>query len=72
MIVVEEHIPAGGLWSAISAWKASKETGPKLIRIGPPDALALGNLQREELRRRFNCDAQAIAKVCRSVWRRKP
>jgi len=68
IIVVEEHIPIGGLSSAVCQWRVTREKGPRILRLGPPDALALGNLDREELRRRFKYDAEAISQLCQSVW----
>ena len=69
LIVVEEHVPAGGLWAAVAAWRAERENAPRLIRLGPPDAFALGNLRQAELRRRLHLDAASIAAACRSAWR---
>jgi transketolase len=67
IVVVEEHLPAGGLWSAVTAWRATAETGVKLVRLGPPDQFALGSLERGELRRRLGYDAQAIAAACQGI-----
>jgi len=68
VIVVEEHFPHGGLAAALYAWKA--QTGAELAieRLGPPHELALGGMERTELRRRFNFDATAIADACRIAW----
>ena len=68
IVVVEEHMPVGGLFAAISAWRATRPSGPKLVRLGAPDDLVLGNPTREELRRRINCDAHSIFQTCRSLW----
>jgi transketolase len=72
IITVEEHVPVGGLSAAVKAWRASRQTGPRVERIGPPDSLALGNLKREELRRRFKYDAESIAEACRFASRASP
>ena len=48
MVVVEEHVPNGGLWAAVSAWHVSAETTPGMIRLGPPDSFVLGNLRQDE------------------------
>ena len=69
IIVVEEHLPVGGLFSAVSAWRANCEESPKLIRLGPPHALVLGSPKRDELRRRLHYDAQSIVDACHSAWR---
>ncbi len=71
MVVVEEHVPNGGLWAAVSAWHVSAETTPRMIRLGPPDSFALGNLRQDELRRRLNFDANAIANTCRLLWKKE-
>lgn len=69
LIVVEESVPLGGLASAVMAWHGSYGGRLRLVRLGPPDELALGNLRRETLRRRFGYDQEAIAKECRSAWK---
>lgn len=69
IIVVEEHVPSGGLGAAVNAWRAAREKGPRIIRLGPPDEFALGSLKRDDLRRRLNFDAAAIETVCHSAWR---
>ena len=68
MVVVEEHVPSGGLFSALAVWRSTHQDGPKLIRLGPADELVLGSPGREELRRRINCDAASIAQACRNAW----
>ncbi len=69
MVIVEEHLPSGGLFAAISGWLAGRgRDAPKLIRLGVPDKLVLGSPEREELQHRCNLDAKSIAQVCRSVW----
>jgi transketolase C-terminal domain/subunit len=69
MIVAEEHVPLGGLWGAISSWYAADSKTLRLIRVGAPDAFALGNLRQDELRRRFGLDAVRIAHLCTLAWR---
>jgi transketolase len=68
MIVAEEHVPVGGLWGAISSWYATDSKTLRLIRVGAPDAFALGNLRQDELRRRFGLDAVRIAHLCTLAW----
>jgi len=68
LIVVEEHAPLGGLFSSVSAWRSIMKDGPTLVRLGVPDELVLGNPEREELRRRINCDVLSISEACRSAW----
>ena len=68
MIVVEEHVPCGGLFSAISRWQAERTGGARLVRLGPADGLVLGNPERDELRRQQGFDAAAIERACRAAW----
>lgn len=68
LVVVEEHIPSGGLFSGLAAWRSTLSQGPKLIRLGPADSLVLGSPQRQELRKRINCDVDSIIETCRGVW----
>jgi transketolase len=68
LIVVEEQLPIGGLCPAIQAWAANRTSAPKVFRLGPPDAWALGNLARAELQRRWHYDADAIAAFCVNIW----
>ena len=56
IIVVEEHVPNGGLWSAVTDWAARRRQAPSLIRLGPPDRLLLGNPQLNEVRHQFQYD----------------
>jgi len=68
LIVVEEHGPLGGLATAVGTWRAARREAPRVVRLGPPDALALGSLDRETLRHRWEYDADAIAQACRAAW----
>jgi transketolase len=70
IIIVEEHIPTGGLWSAVADWKVRSNAACRLVRLGAPDQFALGNLKQAELRKRWRFDAEAIADTCRIEWRR--
>lgn len=69
IVVVEEHVPAGGLAAAVQAWAAARGRAPRVIRMGPPDRLALGNLAPAALRRRLAYDAEAVAAACRTALR---
>lgn len=64
LIVVEECFPAGGLAAAVASWYAANGGGPRLVRLGPPAALALGNPSREMLRKTHSYDAAGIAAAC--------
>ena len=68
ILVIEEHIPSGGLSAAINAWHTKNNSHVTLQRLGPTDVLSLGNVQRTELRRRFGYDAEAIAQALRNAW----
>lgn len=67
IVVVEEHLPQGGLWSAVSQWCALRNHKVRLERLGPDAALALGNFAQSSLKRRMGYDALAIAERCRSL-----
>ena len=68
LIIVEEHVPTGGLWSAVCQWVATvQEKNCRLIRLGPPDAFILGNPKREELRSRYGFDSVAITQMCQKL-----
>jgi transketolase len=67
-LIVDEHLPMGGLWSAMTNWLALREKPVRLTRLGPPDRFALGNFKREELRRKLGYDATAIRETCRRLW----
>jgi transketolase len=68
IVVVEEHVPTGGLAAAVSTWQTSRAQPIPVVRLGPPDALALGNLKRETLRHRLRYDARAIADSLTGLW----
>ncbi len=67
-IVVEEHLPVGGLWTAVNQWAAVQSRPPRLVRLGPPDALALGNPERDTLRAQLHYDSRSIEQACRMAW----
>lgn len=68
LLVVEEHLPQGGLWAAIAQWNMGRRVPVRMERLGPPDQFALGNLRRETFRERMGFDARAIAGLCRRLW----
>jgi transketolase len=70
-VVVEECFPGGGLASAISSWAAARESAPRVLRLGPPDRLALNNHVRDALRANLGYDATGIAEACRQVWNKR-
>ncbi|MBM4017864.1 MAG: transketolase [Planctomycetes bacterium] len=70
LVVVEEASPLGGLYAAVLAWRNEKGRDVDVIRLGPPDAFALGNLRRETLRQEYRFGPEAVADVCREAARR--
>lgn len=68
LVVIEEHLPQGGLWTAVCHWNASAFEPPRLTRIGVPDQFMLGNLKQDELRRRCGLDAKSIYETCKGLW----
>jgi transketolase len=71
-VVVEEHIPVGGLHASITAWACEQDSAPRIRRLGCPDALALGGPEREELHRRYRMDADGIYEACVEILKRNP
>ena len=69
IVVIEEHLPVAGLFAAVSAWRASREGGPRVVRLGPPHALLLGNPTVDEMRQRLGISAAEISNACRSLNR---
>ncbi len=68
IIVLEEHVPVGGLWAQICSFYAERGTSPRLKRLGAPDQFALGNLKQADLRKKLGIDAEALIKICRECW----
>lgn len=68
LVVVEEHWPQGGLWSAITEWNMSRRQPVRIDRLGPPQQHALGNYRRENFRAQMGFDARSIVSVCRRLW----
>jgi transketolase len=68
VLVVEEHAPVAGLAAAISVWSASRRQPIRVVRLGPPDRLALGNPHQDELRRRLAYDTSDIVAACKALW----
>lgn len=68
IITIEEHLPTGGLGAAVSMWLAERGGGPRLVRLGAPDAFAFGSPERSELRRRIGCDAESLRQACLGAW----
>jgi len=67
-VIVDEHLPQGGLWSAIARWKAETNANVHLVRVGPPDAFFLGNKRRDEYRRDYGMDATALTATITELW----
>jgi transketolase len=67
-VVIEEHRPVGGLYSAIELWNSSNLKKVNLTRLSLPDAFVLGNLSRIEVLEKYELDAKSIANKCREIW----
>jgi len=67
-LVVEEHFPMGGLSAAISLWRDEHAPQVRMHRLGAPDALALGNLEQKDLRRKLGLETGVLAAACRRIW----
>jgi len=67
-VVIEEHLPQGGLWSAIAQWKAEYNSPVQLVRIGPPDAFLLGNKRRNEYRKDYFIDTKGLVNKISELW----
>ena len=69
IVVAEEQTPIGGLAAGVNAWRATWDGPIRIVRVGPPDAFALGSLEREALRERLNYNSASIAKACAANWK---
>ena len=63
MIVVEEHISRGGLACAIKSWMVDQKSHPKLISLSSPDEFILGSLSQQEIREKYQFNAEMIIKT---------
>lgn len=70
IIVVEEHLPSGALWTGMCHHLINHVKRPRLTRLGVPDQFMFGNLKQAELRRRCGFDAEALSKALRESWHR--
>lgn len=68
LVVVEESTPCGGLASAIMAWSSATRRSVHIVRLGPPDEFALGNVKHATLREQFGFGTDAIITTCRLAW----
>lgn len=67
IVVVEEHSPYGGLFSAIASYYTTQEHSSRLLRLGPPDKLVIGVHTREELHKEWGCDVDGIVRTVMTV-----
>jgi transketolase len=72
LLVVEEHLPQGGLWAGVCAWRAESDASCRLRRAGPPDAFALGNWKTDAMRERFGLRSADIAATASKLADRTP
>ena len=59
--VVEEHVPAGGAWSAVAEWLSDLPRPARLIRCGVGDAFFTEGGGSEWARRRLGLTPEAVA-----------
>lgn len=64
--VIEEHVAAGGAWSAVAEWLAERGgVHAPLLRFGAPDAFFHEAGNQNRARERMGIDAKTIAETCR-------
>jgi transketolase len=68
LLIVEESSPMGGLGAEVLKYIRGADSGPRVLRLGPPDAFALGSYRQETLQQRWGYDAPAIDRACRCLW----
>ena len=68
-VIVDEHLPTASLWGEMTSWKAISNNPVRMIRLGPPDAFAFGNLKRGDFRADLGYDAEKIADTCRQIYK---
>lgn len=72
-VIVEEAVPAGGLWAAVTRWMmVHQEVSVRLIRLGPSDAFVLGSPPLSVLRSEIGTDAEGIHSACRQAYAKRP
>ena len=60
IVVVEEHVPAGGLSSAVGGWLVRQPRHPELVSLTAPDRFVLGSPRQQEIRAGHHFNFQAI------------
>jgi transketolase len=65
IVVVEEHVPSGGLSSAVRQWLVQQSQHPELVCLTAPDQFVLGSPHQREIRARFHFDSHGIADAVR-------
>jgi transketolase len=68
LLVVEEHLPAGGLASAVSDVVASTSNGTRVSRLTLPSAYAVGYGSQRDHWKRAGLTASSIARVIVDQW----
>jgi len=61
IIIAEEHVDAGGFASAVREWLSKRNHSTRVIGLGVPDLLPLGNPTQSEIRSRYGFDSESIA-----------
>ena len=67
-LVIEEHRPIGGLYSAIELWNRSNSNCVKISRLSLPDTFVLGNLAYDEAIEKYELNSVSIANKCLEIW----
>ncbi|MHC9544291.1 MAG: transketolase family protein [Vulcanimicrobiota bacterium] len=71
MLVVEESIPQGGLYSEICRWKAEINSNLKICRRGASDSFVLGSPDREELRKILGIDRESVKTCIKELYKKE-
>jgi transketolase len=71
VLIVEESIPQGGIYSEICRWKAEQNSPLKIYRRGAPDSYILGSPDRKELRTLLKMDSDSIKKMIEDLFRKR-
>ncbi len=68
ILICEEHLPTGGLYSHVVNWAVENGIRTPIKRAGAPDQFMFGNLKQADLRKKLGIDAAGIAGRCKQLW----
>lgn len=63
ILVVEEHVPHGGLASQVGDWLSRQESAPRLTSLSVSDSFVLGSPKKHEMRADFQLNAEGVARA---------